>query len=56
MKTITLTKPWGGNLAGTILEVDDLRAEALDRDGYLDQLAEETQAKAKPPASKGDKN
>ena len=56
MKTITLTKPWGGNPAGTILEVDDQRAETLDRDGYLDQLAAESQSKAKPPASKGDKN
>jgi hypothetical protein len=56
MKTVTLTKPWGGNPAGTTLEVDDLRAEALDKDGYLDQLAEmPVEAKAKAPA-KGDKN
>ena len=58
MKTVTLTKPWGGNPAGTILEVDNLRAEALDKDGYLDQLATETpvEVKTKAPATKGDKN
>lgn len=54
MKTVTLTKPWGKSLPGTILEVDDLRAEALERDGFLDEVIAEKKpaeiSKVKAPA------
>jgi hypothetical protein len=48
LKTVTLTKPWAGYTAGTILQVDDLRAIALDHDGFLDPLAALPEKKDKP--------
>jgi hypothetical protein len=54
MTKVTLTKPWAGNSAGTELEVDDSRAAALDKDGYLDQLAKLPVKPAPIPEAKGE--
>ena len=48
--TVTLTRPWGPFKAGESIEVDAIRAAALDEGGYL---ARPEEPEPKPRKRKG---